>query len=46
MGTVKRYLSDGVGRLRAIHGEFDLAASDVLTGGGTTISVTPKGERS
>ncbi len=46
VGSVKRYLSDGVGRLRSIHGAFDLAASDVLTGGRATIAVTPKGGRS
>lgn len=45
-GSVKRYLSDGVGRLRALHGSFDLAASDLLTGGGTTVLVLPKGDRS
>ena len=45
-GSVKRYLSDGVGRLRALHGAFDLAESDLLTGGATTVLVLPKGERS
>jgi RNA polymerase sigma factor (sigma-70 family) len=45
-GSVKRYLSDGVGRLRGLHGGFDLTASDVLTGGAVTVPVVQKGGRS
>ncbi len=45
-GSVKRYLSDGVGRLRALHGVFDLEPSDLLTGGAVTVPVTQKGDRS
>jgi RNA polymerase sigma factor (sigma-70 family) len=44
-GSVKRYLSDGVGTLRALHGAFDLTESDVLTGGGATVPVVSKGAR-
>jgi RNA polymerase sigma factor (sigma-70 family) len=44
-GSVKRYLSDGVGRLRALHGTFDLATSDALAGGHSTVPVFPKGAR-
>ncbi len=45
-GSVKRYLSDGVGRLRALQGDLDLASSDVLTGGSATVPVIQKGGRS
>jgi len=45
-GSVKRYLSDGVARLRALHGAFDLETSDLLTGGAATVPVLPKGDRS
>jgi RNA polymerase sigma-70 factor (ECF subfamily) len=45
-GSVKRYLSDGVGRLRAVHGTFDLEPSDLLTGGAVTVPVIQKGGRS
>jgi len=45
-GSVKRYLSDGVGRLRAVHGDFGLSATDLLTGGRSTVPVTPKEGRS
>lgn len=45
-GSVKRYLSDGVAKLRALHGGFDLTTSDVLSGGAATVPVfNQKGAR-
>ena len=44
-GSVKRYLSGGIAKLRAIHGQMDLGVSDALTGGTSRASVRAKGER-